>query len=345
MPKQDADVVDDVVSQDTPEQALAAQKDGFTEAETSTPVPATTEKSAEQIQNEAEASAKAEQEAETARVAAEAAEAAAKANTPVLAGYTEAQVKEMLERSKQFDNLQASLNKVNGKFGGIEQKLKELAESKSSGVQLTEDDVDDLKKEYGPELAAALLKTLNKFGAKLGSAAAPAKDTRTDAEKAAAELARISEAVELARKEAKQEVETKLGAVERKTELKFLTREHKDWRTLIQGEPMKNPDGTVMADADGNPIMGLKPEFTAWVKTLPQAEQDKLNNSWDADFLSDKIGEYKKRITTQQAATAAVKKQQTTPARLAGAVTQKGVPGVVTVKTALEEQREGYLSA
>ena len=66
--------IEDVVVQETPEQILAAQQDGFTEAVSSTHVKSATE-IAEQAKTDEEAVAKAEAE----KVAAEAAEATAKA--------------------------------------------------------------------------------------------------------------------------------------------------------------------------------------------------------------------------------------------------------------------------
>ena len=109
--QEDAQVVSDVV--DTPEQALAAQQEGFAEAVSSTPAPSKTEKSAEQITQEVEAAAKLEKEAsEQAK--------SAQAKMPILAGYTDEEVKSALDKAKQYDSLKTALDKVNGKFGGRE---------------------------------------------------------------------------------------------------------------------------------------------------------------------------------------------------------------------------------
>jgi len=333
--------VADVVVEQTPEEAKAAQLEGFVEADTSTATPAKTEKSAEEIAQEDAAATKAAEEARVAQEAEAAAAAQAEADKPVIAGYTAAQLTAALDKAKQYDGLKSSLDKVNGKFGSIEQRLAQMSEAKPANVQLTDEDVADLKEEYGPELAGALLKTLNKFGAKIGGAVKEEKSGQATPEDAQAKI-------EAAVKAAKAEVDAELASSKQELELRLLTREHKDWKSLVQGEPLKNADGTVQVDSKGRPIMGAKPEFTAWVKTLPEADQKKLETAWDADYLSETLTNYKKHIATQKAAadaSAAAAKHKATPARVSAAVTSRGVPGSVAGKSALDEQKEGYASA
>ena len=80
-------------------------------------------------------------------------------------------------------------------------------------------------------------------------------------------------------------------------ERRFLTRDHRDWETIV-----------------------VSPEFDAWTANLPQSDQHTLNSTWDADFVSAKITEYKAWQSSKQAA--AVKKQD----RLDAAVIPRGVP-------------------
>jgi hypothetical protein len=340
--KKDAAQVEDVDVKETPEQILAAQQEGFAEADNMTSAPSkTVEKTAEQIAQEADAAERAQREAEAATAADEAKAAAEAASKPVLAGLTEAQLKDRLDKADKYDSLKASIDKVNGKFGSIEAKLKEMAEAKSAGVQMTQEDIADLETEYGPELAAALLKTLNKFGAKIGNAV---KD-----DKSVAKPDEVQTKIDAAIKAAKDEVKAEIAADKQATELKFLSREHKDWRSIVQGEPLFNADGTPQVDAQGIQFKGLKPEFSAWVDKLPPADKKRLLESWDAKFLSDKIGEYKQHLATEAATKAAqeaeAKKQTTPPKRLSAAINPKSIPVTVTGKTALQEQQEGYASA
>lgn len=314
----------DVEKELTPAESLAAQKEGFTEANTSTEVHSETAQAAEQTQTDE--AAKAEQDA-----AAEAAKAAEAVKEVVaVPGLTSAEVAAMVK---------SQLSGVYGKFGGIEQALKELRESKASGVQMTEEDVAELTKEYGPELSGALLKSINKFGQKLGGSVAKASDGKAEVDVQAA----IAAAVEASQKE----TEAWLVVTGRSQELKMLTREHKDWRSIVQGTPAVNADGTPMIDPlTGTQIKTYTPEFAAWVGKLPETDQTKLFNSWDSEFLSEKITLFKAdRIKATEDAKKAQKVQDNTPNRLKAAIVPKGTPGAVTTKSALDEQREGYGSA
>lgn len=311
------EVVDEVVVQETPEQILAAQKDGFTEANTATAVPSATEKSAEQIQADEEA--KAADEVRAAETA-----AAAKASKTVVEP-TAAEVEELRQKAGQYEAVQEALNKVHGKFGSVEAQLKKLLEAKPANIALTEEDVADLTKEYGAELSGALLKTLNKFGAKLGATAATDNKTVVVDEKA--DVAAI-----------KEEFEAKRTEDQRATELKLLNIKHGDWRKFVRSY-----------DAAGKDV-GVKPEFMAWVNTLPAADKAKTLDGWDAEFLSDKIGEYKTHLVAQATALkaqqdAAEKKPGVVPKRLKTAIVAPSIPGTITTKSALDEQREGFKSA
>jgi hypothetical protein len=322
-----------VVVEQTPAEALASQKEGFSEAGSSTSLPAPTEKSAEQIQadadavkQEAEKVALAAEQAVTAEAARVAAEAASKQP-----GITQEQLDAYVKTA-----IRSHFDKVNGKVGSIEQTLKELQANKSAGVQLTEEDVADLKTEYGDELAGALLKTLNKFGAKIGAGKPLTAEEKAAAELKAADELRAAEQAKIddAVKASKTEAEKLLITTKQELELKMLNITHKGWRKLIQ-----------VADATGK-FTGYTPDFATWLALQPKADQDKLQNAWDADFLSDKIGEFKDHLKTKAAEAEAKGKKTSTPGRLAAAVPAKSSPGSPTPsqKTALQEQQEGYAS-
>lgn len=326
--------------------ALAEQKAGFTEAATTTiPTKTETAQAAEVTQaaelkakeesEAAEAEAKAAQEAEAAAKA----EAEAKANKPVIGGYTEAQVTELLAKAAQSDKLQGELNKVFGKLGGYEQKLKELADARGTPAQMTAEDVAEYAQEYGQEAADALLKIMNRFATKQGGA------TVADPAKAAAP--KVEEVIANLKTEFATELATSTGKV--KEELtktmnqQVLDLTHKDWPQLVRAY-----------DATGKDV-GLNPKFQAWVATLEQADQDKLLNGYDAKFVSGKLTVYKEHLATveadakkaAEAAKLAAEKAAKghTPNRLQAAVIPKGIPSQPIQKSALDEQREGYLSA
>jgi hypothetical protein len=353
-PKQEADkdenLEQDQVIQETPEQALAAQKEGFVEAETSTPTPVESVKKTDDEIAQEEADAKKATEEAEAKEAAEAARLAEEnADKPVIAGFSERQIKEIFGKVSKIDALGKQLDKVSGKFGSVEATLKEIATAKGAGVQLSKEDIAELEAEYGPELSTALLGVFNKFGAKIGKLSKDAEsgDTSNDDVKAQ---------IDAATKATATEVRQELAAAKQATELRLLSRDHKDWRSIVQGEPLLNADGTPQVDAQGNKIMGLKPDFAAWVDKLPADEKTRLLTAWDADFLSEKISAYKESIKAEADKSAAeaaaakakaeaeAKKQSGPSKRLSSSVPAKSVPGTVTTKTVLDEQREGYAS-
>lgn len=57
---------------------------------------------------------------------------------------------------------------------------------------------------------------------------------------------------------------------DQKIEARVLSIAHRDWKTVVQSD-----------------------EFKKWATTLPQEEQQTLAQSWDADYLSDKLTEFK----------------------------------------------------
>jgi hypothetical protein len=84
-------------------------------------------------------------------------------------------------------------------------------------------------------------------------------------------------------------------AMNRKVQMLTLALEHKDWRQ-VSGSP----------------------EFQKWKSALPSDEQQQLDNSWDADYLSEKISAYKATIKEVDA------KKATKAKVIQAAVTPKG---------------------
>lgn len=94
------------------------------------------------------------------------------------------------------------------------------------------------------------------------------------------------------------EFKTQLEKIKAEQEVKLLTMAHRDWREATSSD-----------------------DFKVWAQTLPQDERQKLNDSWDALYLSDKITEFKSWKEKAQTST-----QQQKQNRLAAAVTPTGVP-------------------
>jgi len=320
----------------TAAEALAAQREGFDEAaQLTTQTPAATTQAAP-TQDEVHAKAKSDKEAaaqvETEAKAKAKADEEAKAAELNKAGYTKTEVETMLK--KQADELRAEnsreLSKAFGKFGSLEQQVKALSE-KAVGVQLTDEDVADIKAEYGPELAASLMKTLNKAFTKTAiaaksAAAAPVVDTA---------------AIEALETKYKADIEQAVGttktAMTKEFETKLLSLTHPDWK-----------DVTGIFDKDGV-WKSWQPGFKSWMDALPEADQKKIVSGCDAGFVSQKLTEYKAFGKTK--ADVAATQQQSgegkkVPTRMAQGVqpTTQQVTATST-KSALDYQREGYASA
>jgi len=322
------DVVD-VVPEQTAQEALAAMREGFAEASNVTPAQDKTAKVAEPTPEAQQAEQKSKAEAEAAEKAAteaksvaEAKEAAQKEQAAklVAAGYTAEEIGDAIKKAKELDRVQGDLNKIFGKFGGIEQQLKTLAEKKVAGVQVTAEDLTDLQEAYGPEMSEAMMKVLTKIVAKINPA---------DLEKPA-EAPKVDEALAAAKAEydaklAKATADTK-DQLTRDFERKLLDITHKDWREV-----------TIITDSKGN-FIDFRPEFKVWLDTLPEADQKEIKGGWNSAYVAGKITEYKDYMKQKTAAA------PTTSNRLKAGVQPKGTTGTATVKSDLDWQREGYTS-
>ena len=191
------------------------------------------------------------------------------------------------------------------------------SEAKAGGVVLTDEDVADLKEEYGPEMATAMLKILNKMGQKIGAVSPALAEAKAQEEKQAA----------LEAAEAKRVTEQNARlATEQQAGLEQLKADHPDWKSVVRTANDKD----------------FKPEFLAWAEKLTPADKRKLFNSWDMDFLSNKIQEYKVYLA---AAVKPITTSKTVPNRLATATpATKSVASAAVTRTALDDQLDGYRS-
>lgn len=233
-----------------------------------------------------------------------------------------ADVKRALELLQVVPDLRSAVEKLRGdafgKIGGIERVLKSIQESTPFGqeIKVEESDLEELSHEF-PEttraLAPALTRVLKKFKG-TAPAAAPVNETEI-----------IERAVKMADEIAY-----------RKVAARFLSRDHRDWRTIVG-----NPDE--------------KTEFRTWLKAKGEAVETKILSSVDPEELSECLSDFKKeqkeRAEAQSKASTA---RQTKPAqsdartqRLAEAVHPKGgrpTPPSPKKKTDEDEFLEGFNS-
>ena len=95
--------------------------------------------------------------------------------------------------------------------------------------------------------------------------------------------------------------DTKVDDVEKKLERRILTLQHKDWEQVV-----------------------VSPEFATWRATkLSPEEALELDESWDADFISGKIAEFK---SFKEAQTKQDVKNKEKQDRLNAAITPRGTP-------------------
>jgi hypothetical protein len=109
-----------------------------------------------------------------------------------------------------------------------------------------------------------------------------------------------------------QELNVRVEAVKQDFETKLLTMQHKDWREVAQ-----------------------TPAFVEWVGKQDPDTQDKLANSWDALFISEKLTEFKS--TTKVAET----KNTNKASRLEDAITPSSRS---SVKPRVESEDDAFAS-
>jgi len=107
---------------------------------------------------------------------------------------------------------------------------------------------------------------------------------------------------------------------EQKMELRLLDRDHKDWRQVVH-----------------------TPEFAAWKESvLAPDDAAALDTSWDADFFSAKLTEFKEY---QAAETNKANQQRLKQERLDDAVTTRGIPRTNTSSLGDDDEEAAMLAA
>lgn len=239
---------------------------------------------------------------------------------PVLAGFTEKQIKQLLgevpENSKRFREYSTQLRQVNGWIGSIRASLKALEEKgktpaatqgSAAGKPIDSEAMRKLREDL-PDVAAAIESMM--AGMQPGAAGISKQELE----------AYVAQRVSAAQSEWRGET-TKL-------QLRSLWRAHPDLRELA-GKAAK---GTKLAD--------LVPGYKLWLAAQPSDYQEEVNNAEDYDTVSESFTKFKtwqgqhqqsqgdaeQRQREEAERKAAEAKRQRSSSRLENAVAPTGVP-------------------
>lgn len=179
------------------------------------------------------------------------------------AGLTPDQLTAMLAKLPKIEEVETmttqELRKVYGKFGEVNQALKELQASMQNSnkpsLNLSEAKFKRLSEEY-PELAELLSEDLKDIGV------ASSPQTQLDQNVIDERVATVKE--DLARQ----------------MQHNLLLLQHKDYPKVVASD-----------------------DFKVWAQTLPEEDQQELNNSWDAMYLGEKLSSYKDWLNKKNSGT------------------------------------------
>jgi len=96
-----------------------------------------------------------------------------------------------------------------------------------------------------------------------------------------------------------EQIKTSVDQTAKAFEQKLLTVQHRDWKQVVQSQ-----------------------EFVGWKETLPPEVKAELDASWDAEFIGEKLSEFKEWKAK------AVQSKQTNKQRLESSITPRGSSGV-----------------
>jgi hypothetical protein len=134
---------------------------------------------------------------------------------PLIAGLTESQVKELLVKAGQVDEMNVRIEKAFGKFGEIQRNLQALQNQKPSGMSINPESFKRMREEF-PEMVDLLTADLSDA---LQGASGQASMDPTAIENIVSE--RLS---------------AKEREIEEAMEKRWLKRQHRDWEEVIQSQ-------------------------------------------------------------------------------------------------------------
>lgn len=195
--------------------------------------------------------------------------------------------------------LKKAIDTTNGTYGArLAEQKKIIDELKSSRGSLTADKLKRISEEFGEDMAEVLAHDLNEYLTQGASSS-------FDAEPIRQEITSLRQLV----------VEKEQLAA-----LKMLTKTHSDWREIAAYQQLQN-----------GAIAWNNPQFAAFVATLPTNEQQQLIDGWDADFIADKLTDFKESIKPK-----VVNKQ-----KIEAAVLPRGAGGK-SVSSELDEEEAAF---
>jgi hypothetical protein len=214
----------------------------------------------------------------------------------LIAGLTEEQVKSLLLKAGEVDKLSDRIEKAFGKHGEAMRAIQQLQQQRSGGVQLNASALKRLSSEF-PEMAEMLASDLSEaFAGQSGGAAQPSFDP------------------ELIEQHLQGRVADVRAGLEQDMEKRLLKREHRDWETVVTSD-----------------------DFKLWKdNVLPPEDSAKLGASWDSDFISEKLDEFK--AWRNKSSVSKENKQK----RLESAVTPRGGSGQPST---IQSEEEAFASA
>ena len=219
----------------------------------------------------------------------------------IFKGYTEEELSNALA---MLPKLQKALDTTNGTFGSRladqQRTIEQLQQQRQGMGSLSADKLKRLSQEF-PEIAEMLAEDLNEV---IGSGAGGFDRSQVE---------------EMVNPRVKA-LEDRIEQQQRESELRALNRNHRDWKEVAAFEPAQ--DGSVK---------WKNPAFGNWVNSQPEEVRKELVNGWNADYISDKLTEFKEASKPK-----AVNKQS-----LEAAVIPRGVSGR-TISTELDDEEAAF---
>lgn len=214
----------------------------------------------------------------------------------LIAGLTEDQVKNLLLKAGEVDKLSDRIEKAFGKHGEAMRAIQQLQQRQTGGVQLNASALKRLSSEF-PEMAEMLASDLSEaLAGQSGGASQPSYDP------------------DLIEQHLQGRVADVRAGLEQDMEKRLLKREHRDWETVVTSD-----------------------DFKLWKdNVLNQEDSQKLGASWDSDFISEKLDEFK--AWRNKSSVSKENKQK----RLEAAVTPRGGSGQPST---IQSEEEAMFSA
>ena len=219
----------------------------------------------------------------------EVSEAATALNPFDALGYTSDQLKEILGKANQFDELKRRFDerdqKIFGKFGEMNKSIQSLSSKNTSAKKLekiTADMLSNIADEFGDMAAEAFANDLNRLFYSEATHSEATPETSANSETTKPEPKAVADEPQTDTKTAFDE-----DGYKKKVSLEMLDKFSAGWRDKVSS-----------------------PEFEEWKKTLDPVTQENINNSWDVAYIAEKLQAFDqwKNVKNTNKADDAVKK-------------------------------------